>query len=134
MRTEGGVEVTLTQTTVAFAAAGLRAATGAENLTISATTDGARLIYADPDRLRLSAVAGAAGDGPSDLDVRILDTGHLTIVVLGGAAQPVLAISRNADTFHLTLTFSDASLATDQAVEAMHALTRRLADPMLALI
>lgn len=134
MRTEGGVDVTLTQTTVAFAAAGLRQATGADSLTISAKTDGTRMTYSDPDHLRLSAVNGVEGDGPSDLDVRVLDSGHLTSVVLGGAIQPVLAITRNADTFHLTLTFAEATLNADQAIEAMHALTRRLVDPMLALI
>jgi len=134
MRTEGGVEVTLTQTAVAFAAAGLRLARGGESLTISSTLVGVRMTYADPDRLRMSAVAGVEGDGPSDLEVRVIDSGHLTTVVLGGEAQPVLTITRNADTFYLTLTFSDATLAAEQAVEAMHALTRRLADPMLALI
>ena len=134
MRSEGGVDVTLTQTAVAFAAAGLRRATGAENLTVSAMVDGTRMTYADPDYLRLSAVKGVEGDGPSDLDIRVLDSGHLTSVVLGGAIQPVLAVSRNAQTFHLTLTFTEGTLSADQAIEAMHALTRRLADPMLALI
>ena len=109
MRSEGGVDVTLTQTAVAFAAAGLRRATGAENLTVSAMVDGTRMTYADPDYLRLSAVKGVEGDGPSDLDIRVLDSGHLTSVVLGGAIQPVLAVSRNAQTFHLTLTFTEGT-------------------------
>ena len=135
MRDEGGVELTLSALVIAFAASGLRRATNPEELTISMRDhESNRQIFVDPDRLRLSAISGVVSEAASNLEVRNAGESYLTNIALDPHRQPVLSIARANNIFHLTLTFSAADLTPDQAIEAMHELTTRLAEPMLALV
>lgn len=137
MRDEGGVTLTFGIVVLAFAAAGLRKTTEAETLTLSMEDiDAGRLVFTDPDRLRLSAIAGAgaASKAISHMDLRDAGEGYLTTIALGQVAQPTLCIARVQGTFHLTLSFPEEYLTPEQAIETMHELTARLAEPMLALV
>jgi hypothetical protein len=135
MRDDGGVEISLKQMTLSFAASALRAVTEAENLTISLrVANGEREVFDNPDRARLSMISGVPGEGRSQLELRVIASGYLTSLVLGGGSQPVLFVARSADNINLTLAFSELQLNPDQAIEMMHDLTRRLAEPLLALV
>ena len=135
MREEGGVELTLSALVIAFAAAGLRRSTNADGLAISMRDhESNRRIFADPDRLRLSAIIGTVSEAASNLEIRDVGERYLTTIALEPHPQPILSIARTNDAFHLTLTFSAADLTPDQAIETMHELTTRLAEPMLALV
>ena len=98
--------------------------------------DAGRLVFSDPDKFRLSAVAayGVASDAASHLELRDAGAGYLTTIAMGQVSQPTLTIARTADAFHLTLSFPPNHLTPDQAIETMHELTARLAEPMLALV
>jgi len=134
MRDEGGIELTFGDIAVAFSGVALRQAVGGDALSISLRgPDGGRQVYTDPDKYRLSHVAGVASDAPTQLEIREVGSGYLTTIAIGDAKQPVLAISRGPDTMNLSLTFSDAPFGADQAIELMRGLTQRLADPLLAL-
>lgn len=135
MRDEGGVELGLEQITLSFAASALRAATAAEHLTISLrTADGEREVFDNPDQGQLSKISSAPRDGRSQLELRVIKSGYLTTLTLGGGPQPMLFVARSADNINLTLAFSELQLDPNQAIEMMNGLTQRLAEPLLALV
>ena len=137
MRGEGGVSVALGHLVVAFAAAGLRKATQSEHLTLSMKAAGAEsLTFADPDLLRLSVLSGRGvpSDATPDMALRDDGEGYVTAVVLSDVTSPTLSFSRAANAIHLTLSFPPGDLTPDQAIETMHEVTVRIADPMLALV
>ncbi|CTQ56345.1 Dihydrolipoyllysine-residue acetyltransferase component of pyruvate dehydrogenase complex [Roseibium album] len=135
MREEGGIDLSLPDIIVSFAAISLRRIVTVETLTISLQSTGnERLVFSDPDKFRMSALEGHESDARSLLEIRDLGAGFLTGAIIAGANQITLSVSQNPQNLNLSLTFGDADLGVDQAIEFMHELTGRLADPLLALV
>lgn len=120
----------------AFAAAALRAQTGAQSLCIRLVCvepafDG---IYADPDRHSFSALrATEPGRGP-DLIVFDLSGSRLKSVSPGALQCPVLSVSQNADDFEMTMAFDETRLTILQAMAVIEGFAGRLAQPLIHLV
>lgn len=135
MRDEAGKDLSYGNLAIAFAARALRKATQTDTLTLSLeTSDGQKLSFTDPDRMRLSFMTGSERADSTDLDIKDLGEGYLTHVSTDLMNATALTMSRTGDVFHLTLSYRPDQFTTDQANLMMSDFCERLAEPMLALV
>ncbi len=118
----------------AFAAAALRAATGAGTITIRyAAPDDA--VYTDADHLGLAAVARSEAETPPDLTLRDLTATRVCAARLAQDAGPVLTLTAGPDaTLRLHLAADPAALPDAAALAFLDAMAGRLADPVRHLL
>ena len=118
-----------------FAAASLRAATGATTFAVRVDQPilGGAAVYTDPDNAPLSAVAPGEDDPPA-LVLRDLSGGRITGGVLGAGTVPALSVATDGDAFVLTLDFTADQLDPDAAVTLLDGFAARLEEPLRHLL
>ena len=116
-----------------FAAAALRAATGAASVTVAAGTLGPTRAMADPDRAPLAA-APEETDAPPALILRDLTASAITALAPGAAAPPVLTLTRRNDVLVLHLTHDERALPQEAALALLDGLAARIAQPLRHLL
>ena len=119
----------------AFAAASLRAATGAEALgvRVERPVSGMAADYADPDHAGLGEITPAEGGHPS-LILRDLTGSRITGLSLGAHAAPVLTVAADGDAYTITLEFTDGQLDRTQAIALIDGFAGRLDEPLRHLL
>lgn len=119
----------------AFAAASLRAATGAGALAVRVERplSGSAEDYADPDHAGLGGLT-PAGDGHPSLILRDLTDSRITGLSLGADAAPVLTIAADGDAYTITLEFTDGQLDRTQAIALIDGFAGRLEEPLRHLL
>ncbi len=135
MNDDAGVQLSLANLAVAFAAVALRVVSDAQNLTLTLKQHGnPSVTFHDPDKMRLSQMTGEEGDAPADLELIDLGETYLTTTAIDAGATPTLTIALTGGNIHLSLSYSSSNLTTDQAIALMSDLSARMAEPLLALV
>lgn len=118
----------------AFAAGALRAATGAERVTVRVARPalGQAADYVDADQRRFTVLTPE--DGVPDLTVLDLVGGRITAVRAGGGEGPTLSLTRSGDAYELALAFSEAQLPLTAALSLLDDLAGRLEEPLRHLL
>ncbi len=118
-----------------FAAASLRAATGAKTLRVrvEAPLIGTVSDYADPDLAGLAQATPADGAPPS-LILRDLTGSRITDLALGADEAPVLSIATDGEAFSISLEFVDGQLDRTQAIAVIDGFAGRLDEPLRHLL
>ena len=119
-----------------FAAASLRAATGAAELTVRVDQPlvGRASFFADPDLGPMSAIAGVQEDGTPSLVLRDVTGSRVTGGVFGASDALALTVATDGDDFVLTLDYAAGQLDTDAAIALIEGFAARLQEPMRHLL
>ncbi|MCT8974600.1 biotin/lipoyl-containing protein [Microbaculum marinisediminis] len=120
----------------AFAAASLRAVTGADALVVRVDHPvlGRSAVFADPDLGPLSAALPADTDAAPALILRDLTGSRITGGRFGAAGAPTLTVATAGDDLALTLDFAPDQLGTDAAIALLEGFAGRLDEPLRQLL
>ena len=116
-----------------FAAAALRAATGAEQVTVAAGRLGPTRAMTDPDRLPLAATPEES-DAPPALILRDLTASAITALAPGAGTPPVLTLTARNESLVLHLTHDEGALPQEAALALIGGVAARIAQPLRHLL